>query len=964
MGIPVLTKGDFMQKCRFFLLAVCLLAASSLVTAQTQTGTITGSAIDDQGAVMPGVTVSIASPALIGGTRTMVTNQTGSYQFSQLAPGKYSVTFQLSGFQTLVMEAIDVRVAFVSRVNARMQVAGVEETVTVTGESPIVDVKSSVTATNVNKEIFDTVPSGNNPFVMAGMVPGMVTDRLDVGGNEGAQQYGLQIFGSDPNQKTFSVDGLKVNWPGGAGGATMQYYDFAMYEEYNFQTASTGAEVDVPGVYMNMVTKSGGNTFSNDNTFYFENSSLQSDNIDDHLRSLGVTGGNPIDIAYDWNSTVGGPIMKDKAWFFGSVRWWRLNQDQTGAVNPDGSQAIDDNLIRNFMGKGTFQVTPDDKFSLMWQGNHKQRFHRRDPPYLFVEDQATRYQNQWAYNVIGQYNRVVGSTGLLDIRFGRMWGETPYAYQDGVGPDDISIADTVQFTIKNSQFTEYFNPNSRNQFNVSYSTFQDWGGQNHDLKVGLQMSWERMFQQSLRLQDYRLELADGAPSFAVLSNTEVDEEELTHTWAMFLQDNWTIGQRLTLNLGVRVDSINGIVPDQTSPAGTWVGARSQPNLDGLPKWTNVAPRLGFAYDLRGDGKTAIKGSYGRYYVQTGTLISEQLNRNGFSEVRATWNDLDGNLRLTPGPCGNITCSAELGTIPSFGVSNRTYDGNAKRPYDDEFSIGVDHSFSGDLGISFTYAHRNHPYGLGIINLARPSTAYTPVDRQYTDPSGAVQTVTVYSLDPALLRVSQTSITSSDVLKTTYDGANITVTKRFNNRWQLLGGMAFSNNKGYYNDGILTTGNGFDINNPNSSIGRADSAIFTDIPFQLNLAGSYLFPKDVLLAFKYTARSGIPELRQLSVRGLTQTETVYVAPRGTDRTEFVDKFIDIRVSKRFNLGDVARLEASLDLFNLLNANHVLDQSTSVGSSTSSNTIAPLSSSWGRPSLIMTPRIIRLGVKLSF
>jgi hypothetical protein len=298
------------------------------------------------------------------------------------------------------------------------------------------------------------------------------------------------------------------------------------------------------------------------------------------------------------------------------------------------------------------------------------------------------------------------------------------------------------------------------------------------------------------------------------------------------------------------------------------------------------------------------------------------------------------------------------------VSNRTYDGNAKRPFDDEFSLGIDHSFSSDLGLSVTYAHRRHPYGLGIINLARPSTAYTPVDRQFTNPSGQVETVTVYNLDPAFLKVSQTSITSSELLKSSFDGVNVTVDKRFRDRWQLLGGMAFSNNKGYYNDGILTTGNNYDINNPNSSLGREDSAIFTDIPFQLNLAGSYLFPKDVLVALKYTARSGIPELRQLSVRGLTQSETVYVAPRGEDRTEFVDKFIDLRLSKRFSIGNTARLEASLDLFNILNANHVLDQNTTVGSSTSSSSVAALSTSWGVPTLIMTPRIIRLGVKLSF
>ncbi|HSF20042.1 MAG TPA: TonB-dependent receptor [Vicinamibacteria bacterium] len=951
-----------MRKCCFGILLACL-AVASLGAAQTQTGTITGAAADEQGARMPGVTVSIASPALIGGARTAVTNQTGSYQFSQLPPGLYTVTFELSGFNTLRMEAIDVRVAFVSTVNARMQVAGVEETITVTGESPVVDVKSSVAATNIDKDLFETVPSGNNPFTMAAFVPGMVTGRLDVGGNEGAQQYALEIFGSDPDQKTFSVDGLKVNWPGGAGGATMQYYDFAMYEEYNFQTSSTSAEVDVSGVYMNMVTKSGGNDFSSDNAFYYENDSLQADNIDADLEAQGIQQGNPIDIAYDWNSTLGGPIVTDKAWFFGSIRWWRLDQFQTGAVNPDGSQAIDDNRIRNFMGKGTYQFSAVDKFSLMAQGNHKQRFHRRDPPYLFVEDQATRFQNQWAYNVLGQYNRVVGANGLFDIRFGRMWGETPYGYQAGVGPDDISIADTVRFTVVNSQFTEYFNPNHRYQFNVSYSLFEDWFNGNHDVKAGLQMSWERMFQESYRLQDYRLELADGIPSFAVLSNSPVTEEELTRTWAIFLQDNWTIGQRLTLNLGVRIDSINGIVPEQTSPAGTWIGERNQPRLDGLPGWTNVAPRLGFAYDLFGDSRTAIKGAYGRYYVQTGTLISQTLNRNGFSEVRPTWRDLDGNLRITPGPCGNITCSAELGTIPAFPTSNTTYDTSSKRPFDDEFSIGVDHSLTNNLAVSATYFHRRHPYGLGIINLARPSTAYTPVERQFTNPSGQVESVTVYSLDRALLTQSQRSITSSDVLNSSYNGFNVNVNKRFSDRWQILGGMTFSSNKGFYHTGILTDGNGFDLNNPNSYIGRENSAIFNDVPFQLNLAGSYLFPKDVLVALKYTASSGTPLLRQLSVRGLTQTETVYVAPRGEDRTEFVSQFVDVRLSKRFPIGNRARLEGIVDLFNILNANHVLNQNAAVGVSSGPD-VAALSTSWGRPSLILTPRIIRLGVKLSF
>ena len=449
----------------------------------------------------------------------------------------------------------------------------------------------------------------------------------------------------------------------------------------------------------------------------------------------------------------------------------------------------------------------------------------------------------------------------------------------------------------------------------------------------------------------------------MLCNCPVTEEELTRTWALYAQDNWTIGQRLTLNLGVRVDSINGIVPAQTSPAGTWIGERNQAEVDGLPSWTNLAPRLGFAYDLKGDGRTAIKGGYGRYYVQTGTLISQTLNRNGVSNVRPTWRDLDGNSRITPGPCGNITCSPELGTIPAFPTSNTTYDTESKRPFDDEFSIGVDHSLTNDLAVSATYFHRRHPYGLGLINLARPSTAYTPVDRQYTDPSGQVQSITVYSLDPALLRVSQVSITSSEVLSSTYNGFNINMNKRFRERWQLLAGATWSDNKGYYHTGILTNNNNYDLNNPNSHLGREDSAVFTDVPFQFNVAGSYLAPKDVMIALKYNARSGTPLTRELQIRGITQNENVYVAPRGEDRTEFLASYVDLRLSKRFNLGESTRIEGIVDLFNLLNTNTILNQNASVGSSTGS-TLAPLSTSYARPSLLVTPRIIRLGVKVSF
>jgi len=363
---------------RIFMLVLGTILVSTPAAAQ-QTGILSGVVHDAQGAILPGVTVTVTSTSLIGGARTATTGGSGTYQLTALPPGTYEVTYELSGFSTMKRGDIRVQVAQTTRLDVELAVGNLQETVVVTGASPVVDVGTTTTQTNVSKELFDAIPTGRNPWVMAGLVPGVVTGRLDVGGTEGMQQYNVEAFGSADSQKSFSIDGLKTNWGGGSGGATMQYYGFEMYEEYNMQTASGTAESDVSGVYMNMVTKSGGNRFSSDHNFYFMNDSLQGTNVDDALRTrLGLTAGqqtgaagNPVDISYDWSSTLGGPIKKDKVWFFGATRRWRLDQLQIGARNADGSQAIDDNRIENYMGKATWNAVADTKVSFMFNRNNK-----------------------------------------------------------------------------------------------------------------------------------------------------------------------------------------------------------------------------------------------------------------------------------------------------------------------------------------------------------------------------------------------------------------------------------------------------------------------------------------------------------------------------------------------------------------------------------------------------------------
>jgi hypothetical protein len=340
--------------------------------------------------------------------------------------------------------------------------------------------------------------------------------------------------------------------------------------------------------------------------------------------------------------------------------------------------------------------------------------------------------------------------------------------------------------------------------------------------------------------------------------------------------------------------------------------------------------------------------YGRFYNQFGSQIAEAVNRNGVTTVFVPWQDLNNNRRHDP---GELNLSG-FGGFPA-GLFPQV-DAEANRPYSDEINVGVDHQLVRNFAVSVSYHRRQHRDGLGLIDRARPASAYTPVERTFNDPlHGGVQTITVYNLDPALATRRDRLIANVDILESDYDGVQFSFNKRMSNRWQLLGGLTLQTHEGFSHDGTFTnTNTTTDVGDPNFQINRGVSSVFTDLPWTFTLSGSYELPYGIGLSGKYTARAGDPLTRTVTISGLNQgSVTVWTAERGEDRTDKVNKFVDIRFAKRFDFGG-ARLEGNIDIFNLLNANHVLLQNEAVGTTL------------GRPSRILAPRIVRFGLTARF
>ncbi|MGE3179855.1 MAG: carboxypeptidase regulatory-like domain-containing protein, partial [Vicinamibacterales bacterium] len=641
-----------------FVIGLCFgFLVTPAARAQQAPSGIAGVVKDESGLVLPGVTVEAASPALIEKVRSAVTDGDGRFNIVDLRPGSYVVTFSLEGFNALRRDGITLTAGFTATVNADLKVGALAETITVTGAAPLVDTQNVRQQKVVSAELLETLPTGSKAIQnLVTLTPGM-TGTADVGGSSGLYRS------NGPRAATFHgktgvrvlYDGMNILASGGTGSSNGYLPNPQFAEESTVETGGISAESSGAGILINQIPKSGGNTFTSTGTILYTTNGLQSNNLTQALRDRGLQTTNEVLRLYDTNLTVGGPIKRDRLWFFAAARAAGNRNTVAGIFfnatphtpfyTPDLSRpGYRQEWIRSAGSRFTWQASQKNKFSGIAD---VQGFYNRGRGEFADPTSATS-----AYNLapVGLYqatwNSVQSNKLLFEAGFSYAPNRWPYPSPGdrfmAVNPDDISILEnSTGFRYNGKQFYT----NQIDQFRYSERASVSYVTGSHAFKGGVQIEQGINNQDQVVHGDVNYIFLNGVPNQVTQWATPYLQRNRAREIALYAQDQWTMN-RLTINAGLRLDWFVGRVPAQSLPVAQFTGARDFDAVENVPNWKDVSPRLGASYDLFGNGRTAVKVSMGRYLEQLGAGIASENNpvvRSVLSSNR-TWNDSNQNYR--------------------------------------------------------------------------------------------------------------------------------------------------------------------------------------------------------------------------------------------------------------------------------------------------------------------------------
>ena len=982
-------------------LAAMILAPTTFALAQVQTGSILVRSADEQGAVVPGVVVTISSPVLVAGTQTGVTDAGGAYRFPSLPPGTYTVKVELSGFQTIAREGVVVGAGSTTPVDFTMKVGNLTETMTVKGESPTVDTTSANVNVHLDAKLLETTPAGRDIWsIIEYKVPGLVMATPDVGGNQGGLQRAISARGTDNAQNTQMLNGVNVGDPAAIGFAGY-YYDPSSFQDIQVSSGANDITVPTGGVLINMVTKSGTNRLQGQVLDTFQGKGTQWDNIDGGLQRNGIRpNGAAVDHIKNFNINAGGPIFKNRLFYFAALNDQRTAVHFAGFPSPtwNGNAEPDITNITSVLANPTYQFNPRNRVQATLSRQVYDKPNRgastanglQDPESVWHEhDILAVYQGLW--------NVVLTDRQFIDTRVSYNSINFPLNLKTS---QQTLLDQSTQIRTRANTIQQVMD-RRRLQFTSNWQYFvpQALGGR-HEFRVGFDNAYtpedvDLAINDNVRLTYRSQASAAGGPGpvSVQLFNTPLHQKRAVMITSLYGQDTYTY-KRLTAVGGIRWERVEGWLPEQQDPAGQYLlegtpvttafGSyqiiRSFPEIRDIPNWNNAGPRGSIIYDVRGDGRTAVRGSVARYYDQIGTGTPGGVNPNGLISRTFVWND-NGDLVFQPnelGPAsGAISAPLPVEFLKSHFLLN-------KRPYRNEITGGVDHQLIPDLRLSVTYIHRREHDQIVTLEQNIPFDYYIQEIFRDPGPDGVIQTpvgdtraagnsddrdLTVYASKLPLL-TSATGPANDDRVNQRYHGLELTASKRYSNRWTLLAGYTYSRtrvNLAGLNNNSATSLLGTSVTSPNSLINQNGRSSL-DRAHNFKLTGSYLLPWDILLAGNLRAQSGQPYTRVVTVTGLPQAVNglnVNAEPRGSHLLPWLKTF-DLRAGKVFRFG-TNEFEADVDVYNVTNANTIFDVRTNTGTTpvpdyTTGQTVRI--ATFGSPIGVLGPRIIRFNVSYKF
>jgi hypothetical protein len=894
-----------------------LILVTGLSFGQIITGKIGGTVKDDQGEALPGVKVELSSPALMG-MQTSITSDKGMFRFANLAPGTYKLVFILDGFQRVEREKIIVKMNTTVTLGVTMRLQTIEEAVTVIAVSPTIDIKKSGMSTNFVTEDLENIPAGRASFAdIVKQAPGMLAQ-----GESGALRWSFAGSGAEGN--AFYFDGVDQSSPELGIPWTNPNQD--IFDSVEVSGVGSAAEYGlITGAVINIVTKSGGNKFSGSLSHYGQYDFTTGDNNPDPAAYESFKRW----YKYDLSLSLGGPVVKDKFWFFGNFNI-RRGKESEWQGEPD-YVAID--IQDEGFFKLTSSITNEHKLVASFAYENED-FGEVPNPWNLPETVIKEVLQTYIWNA--RYTWLTSSDSYLDINYSGWW--SPDHYDVPVAGADLNLRPHLDDGTGVLSIAPEWSGKwdiTTHQVNAGFSYFADeFLGAAHDFKIGAQYNRGR------------LEAMGGYPGGGIYFDYYGDPYYLyeqqqymyggvVNRIGFFLDDSISIGDRLTVNVGLRFDHQKATYPEFPLLSGWEKTSTFAPGIDDLITWNVFSPRIGMAFQLTPDGKTLLKASYGRYYDAM-HISNFAWPGPGYTDLSIYWWD--------PG----LLAWELIDFVP--GEIGYIMDPDIKNPYSEQLFVGLERELIPDFSVGAMYMHKTEGNSIGWEGR---NTTYDEV--QWVSPDNG-QTYTIFDRTGP---PPETWQTNPDGYGQKFDMFILTFDKRYSKDWMVNASLTWSHSTGLNmrakatsQHNLTSYSGGFGVD-PNDLI-NAEGDLQHDKRWVVKFTGGYNLPGDVFLGAYFTYQTGRPRPALTQASGLNQGRVSILAePRGERRYPSFYT-ISLRAQKTFRLGGSWKLKVMLDAFNLTNDDTFRSwRSNSMWRAT-----------FTEPSGLPDPRSVQLGFKLEF